>query len=288
MPLQDHTAAALPLQGMRILLVEDYPANQRVASAMLTVEGALVAVVENGAEAVEAVRDAEPPFDAVLMDINMPLMDGLTATREIRNTLGQRSLPIVALTTNNSASDHTDCLAAGMNDHIGKPFERADLVAVLLRVTGRAPVAASAPEPVAQSLPAPVAGVGSAATLAATPVIDLQAVLTRMSGMKPVLIQLAQELLLELDTTVAQYRHLLQSSELAEARRLMHNLKGISAMLDLPDLSAHAKRLEMLCKSADCDVALALAQADALALSVGAAQQALTTALAALESGADS
>jgi len=84
---------------------------------------------------VQAVQAADPPFDAVLMDLQMPVLDGLSATRAIR-ALGYTDLPIIAMTANAMASDRDDCLAAGMNEHVGKPFDILHLCALLLRLTG--------------------------------------------------------------------------------------------------------------------------------------------------------
>ena len=111
--------------------------NQQVARELLGREGALITIAHNGLEGVNAVRATEPPFDVVLMDLQMPVMAGFDATREIRETL-QRTLPIIAMTANAMSTDREACLAAGMNDHVGKPFNLTNLVSVLLKLTGRA------------------------------------------------------------------------------------------------------------------------------------------------------
>ena len=126
------------LSGLRVLVVEDNKINQLVAKGLLAREGAVVTLADNGALGVEAVAQALPPFDAVLMDVQMPVMDGYAATRAIRSELGLGTLPIIAMTANVMASDREACLAAGMNDHIGKPFELDDLVACLLRLLPKA------------------------------------------------------------------------------------------------------------------------------------------------------
>ena len=125
--------ADLPLAGLRLLLVEDNATNRLVAKGLLSKEGASIDVAENGALAVEAVRRMNPRYDAVLMDLQMPVMDGLSATQAIRDTLGEHTLPIIAMTANAMAADRDSCLAAGMNDHIGKPFAIAELRDMLLR-----------------------------------------------------------------------------------------------------------------------------------------------------------
>ena len=141
---QNPTAPKAPvkpqrLQGLRILVVEDNKINQMVAKGLLAQEGATVTLADDGQLGVAAVAAEQPAFDAVLMDVQMPVMDGYAATRTIRQELGLTALPIIAMTANAMASDRAACLAAGMNDHVGKPFELDHLVATLLRLSGRKP-----------------------------------------------------------------------------------------------------------------------------------------------------
>jgi signal transduction histidine kinase/CheY-like chemotaxis protein len=123
------------LQGLRILVVEDNKINQMVARGLLAKEGADITMADDGERGVAAVAASQPAFDVVLMDVQMPVMDGYAATRAIRHTLGLTRLPIIAMTANAMASDREACLAAGMDDHVGKPFDLDELVAVLLRHT---------------------------------------------------------------------------------------------------------------------------------------------------------
>jgi two-component system sensor histidine kinase/response regulator len=127
--------AIATFRGHRILLVEDNPVNQRVAQRVLQKLAAEVTIANNGAEALE--RVAESTYDAVLMDCQMPVMDGFTAARRIRewerrNGRGKR-LPIIALTANVMSEDRDRCIAAGMDEHLGKPIEPAQLVDCLGR-----------------------------------------------------------------------------------------------------------------------------------------------------------
>ena len=119
------------LAGLRLLVVEDNKINQMVARGLLLQEGAQVTLADNGQLGVDALSRTPADFDAVLMDLQMPVLDGYAATRAIREDLRLRQLPIIAMTANAMASDREACLAAGMNDHVGKPFEINHLVATL-------------------------------------------------------------------------------------------------------------------------------------------------------------
>ncbi|MGI9133734.1 MAG: response regulator, partial [Rhodoferax sp.] len=125
------------LDGLRLLVVEDNKINQLVAKGLLGQEGAVVTLADNGQLGVQALNDAPEYFDLVLMDVQMPVMDGFEATRIIRQTLALADLPVIAMTANAMASDREACLAAGMNDHVGKPFEIDHLVATVLHYVAR-------------------------------------------------------------------------------------------------------------------------------------------------------
>ncbi|QXI27190.1 ATP-binding protein [Pseudomonas vanderleydeniana] len=118
-------------EGRKVLLVEDNPVNQTVIEAMLRSLGFEVSLAHDGVEAVENVRNGT--FAAILMDCRLPLVDGYEATRQIRQWPDGAQLPIIALTANALQGDREQCLQAGMNDYLAKPFKRADLQRILQR-----------------------------------------------------------------------------------------------------------------------------------------------------------
>jgi signal transduction histidine kinase/CheY-like chemotaxis protein len=130
-------AGPLLLAGVRILLVEDNPINQVVARGLLEQVGAHVTVAEDGAMAVALLRDSDGAYDLVLMDVQMPVMDGFTATRAIRDEL-RLDLPVIAMTAGVMASEREQCIAAGMNDFIGKPIDVEQMFDTVARHLGRA------------------------------------------------------------------------------------------------------------------------------------------------------
>ncbi|WP_294539878.1 hybrid sensor histidine kinase/response regulator [uncultured Rhodoblastus sp.] len=128
------TAVRLPekqLFGVRILIVDDIVTNRDIVTKLLTSEGAICEAVENGRAAVERLRANPQGFDLVLMDVQMPEMDGLEATRAIRHDLGLSELPVIALTAGAMESQRQQAMAAGMNSFIAKPFRLREMVATL-------------------------------------------------------------------------------------------------------------------------------------------------------------
>lgn len=117
------------LAGKKILLVDDSEINRRVAESLLSQAGCSVHCAENGQLGVEAVEQSH--YDLVLMDIDMPIMNGYDATQHIRDCIAHRSLPIIAMTTNAAAKDIATCIEVGMNDHITKPLDAANMLSIV-------------------------------------------------------------------------------------------------------------------------------------------------------------
>jgi PAS domain S-box-containing protein len=231
-------AASQRLVGMRVLVVEDNLNNQQVAQELLTDEGAVVALAANGQLGVDAVAAADPPFDAVLMDLQMPVMDGYTATARIRQQADLATLPIIAMTANAMASDREACLAAGMNDHVGKPFDLSNLVATLLRHTGRAPAPLASHGPGTGAVPTEVLEEAQRRG------IDLAGALARMGGNHYAYLRAMHTFSKDLKTLPDQLMVLLQQGRFDESRRLMHTIKGLAGTLGLRPLASLAADAE--------------------------------------------
>lgn len=237
-----------PLLGMRLLVVEDNIINQQVAQEMLSNEGALVELAENGQLGVEAVHRAMAQgqaFDAVLMDIQMPVMDGYSATRVLRQDPSLAGLPIVAMTANAMASDRDACLAAGMNAHVGKPFKLTELVTLLQQLTQpgsrlRAPhsngASLSPSEPSEPALPRVDA-------------VDMAGALERLGGNHQLYARVLQSYLNDIAKQPDQLEAALVSSDWELAARLLHTLKGLSATVGASYMAAVARQAELSIKA---------------------------------------
>ncbi len=228
------------LVGMRILLVEDNITNQQVARELLAIEGAEISVADNGQIALDIIREESVPFDAVLMDLQMPVMDGYTATREIRETLKLSYLPIVAMTANAMPADRAACLAAGMNDHIGKPFDLAELVAVLQKVSGREPSSGEGEvKSVSEDdLSLPVAPVGFA----------FKEALLRLGNNRGLYASQARMFATRHCDDLQKVLSLLKKGERPGAVRELHTLRGVAGTLGAQALASSLSELEISAK----------------------------------------
>ena len=286
-PALDGGAAAPPapapqlqrLAGMRILVVEDNADIQLIVRKLLSMEGADVRIASHGQDAIDQLRTAIPGFDVVLMDLQMPVMDGFTATQRIRHDLGMTALPIVAVSANAMASDREACLAVGMNDHVGKPFDLNELVGVLRRHTGASDNKAAS----AVGTREVSAALRQAASVAG---VDIDAALDRLGGKRQLYQRLLHNFASDLPHLPQRLRALLVQREDGEAAHAMHSLKGVAATLGAMRLSAVATSGEQqLSSGLPIDAALqTIAHAcDA----IGAAQPALAALLQTLRSEND-
>ena len=237
-----HAAPAAPtplsgrLQGMRILLVEDNEINQEVAQYLLQHAGASVELACNGQLALDLLRQARQPFDAVLMDVQMPVLNGYDATATIRR-MGLRTLPVIAMTANVMEDDRRRAAEAGMNAHVAKPIDVEELITTLARLVPRLAAGAA----------------GAAATAAAAPVapghpplpgIDLAAALPRLGGSYEALTGLLKRFEQSHGGAVAEVRTLLAGGQRQDAAQLLHRLRGVAANLGALDIARHTAAVE--------------------------------------------
>ncbi len=242
------TVLAQRLRGLRLLVVDDNLTNQQIARELLTEEGARVSTADHGAQAVACVRNADPQFHAVLMDLQMPVMDGYSATELIRREPHLRRLPIIAMTANALSSDREACFAAGMNAHVGKPFDLNELVQTLVRLTtpdsadlGTAHTPVSTPQPPATPTHSPPTHLWPQAALryAHEHAVDLETALQRLGGKAPVYLRSLERFLNETRHLISTVQTLLQQRDLPQVMRHWHTLKGLAATLGFTQL-AHA------------------------------------------------
>jgi len=235
-PLAPSAAPPPDVRGMRVLLAEDNPINQQVAMELLQGAGAAVDVAANGQEAVDAVLARD--YDAVLMDLQMPVMDGLEAARAIRAHARFKDLPIIAMTASVMSGDRDRCLAAGMQDHISKPVSVDQLMTTLARWLPERPAgaaAAAAPERAAATapeLPAELDGFNVADGL------------RRVGGDRGLYRRLLLQFHEHSARAAADIREALVTGDRARAKAEAHTLKGVAGTLSAKELYTAAGALE--------------------------------------------
>jgi PAS domain S-box-containing protein len=237
------------LTGASVLLVEDNAINQQVATEILEGAGLTVAVAGNGAEALDALHATR--YDAVLMDVQMPVMDGFTATRTLRKEEAFRDLPIIAMTANALAGDRERCLEAGMSDYVTKPIDPERLFEVLTKwiaPTERTAAASVLPEDSAHHASAP-------ALPDCLPGIDLQDALKRVGQNKALLARLLVQFRDQEADAVQRLAHALDDNDLESAIRIAHTLKGLGGNLGARDIAAAATEVESHLKGKRTDAA---------------------------------
>jgi two-component system, sensor histidine kinase and response regulator len=234
-------------RGQRVLLAEDNPVNQEVAEALLLAVGLVVEVADNGERAVELACSRD--YQLVLMDMQMPVMDGLTAARELRARLGP-GLPIVAMTANAFSDDRQQCLAAGMNDHIAKPVDAEHLYATLLRwlpLPARAMPAALLPTPTvgADHPPDP----DQSLRLRQVAGFDLDHALRAVAQDPATLARVLQVFASSSVDSLKRLMVAMEQQDLAQVAAVCHTLRGACATLGAVPLAETFRHLELTCKA---------------------------------------
>jgi CheY-like chemotaxis protein len=232
------------VRGARVLLVEDNEINQEVAQYILLHAGATVDVVGNGQLAVDLLTAQRERYDVVLMDVQMPVLNGYDATAALR--AAGLTLPVVAMTANVMEDDRRRAQAAGMNAHVAKPIDVEDMITVLTGLASPAPPAGgetaapaatpSPPAPAAAAVPAsalPAAG----APASAVPGIDIDAALARLGGDREALTALLRRFEQSQGGTVDEVRALLADGQRQPAAQALHRLRGVASNLGAGEVS---------------------------------------------------
>ncbi|WP_324156968.1 response regulator [Ideonella sp.] len=230
----DPGEATRVIHGARVLLVEDNPLNQQVAAEFLARAGMAVTIASDGIEAVDRVQAGH--FDLVLMDVQMPGMDGLQATRLIRGLPHGQGLPIIAMTASALAQDRLDCLAAGMDGHVAKPIDPGELSRTLLAWIrpGARPAAAATL----------ASGGDDAVVLArALPGVAVGAALERVAGDSRMYRRLLQGFVEHHGGDAERIVQLAAAGDRAGLARLAHSLAGSAGMLGLTEVASPAAAL---------------------------------------------
>lgn len=228
------------LAGARLLLVEDNDMNQELAVELLREAGIEVTIANHGQEALDLLAQGRV-FDGILMDCHMPVMDGYTATRAIREDPKHASLPIIAITANVMASDRNKVIEAGMNDHIAKPLNVRQMFATLARWV--VPAQPAMPGGKTVRPPRPADGGWN------LPGIDTKAGLAISMGEPALYLRLLRKFLAHHADFATAFRRAEKDSDPAAAVRLAHTLKGTAANIGATGVQAAATLLESACKA---------------------------------------
>jgi two-component system, sensor histidine kinase and response regulator len=229
------------LKGRRILLVEDNEINQEVALELLTGAGVMVDVAGNGQEAVDLVLSR--PYDAVLMDCQLPVMDGYRATKIIRSEAGFAGLPVIAMTANVLSGDREKSLKAGMSDHVGKPVDPAELFRVLSKWLGTPEDMAPVPSQSESSLPADFA----------LPGLNREAGLSVMGNNETLNLRLLRKFAASFSAFEEDFRKEFDGGDREKALRIAHSLKGAAGNIGALEVMGTAGELEAACREKGSD-----------------------------------
>lgn len=229
-------AAKAALKGRRILLAEDHAFNRQVAVEFLQEAGATVCVANNGEEALDLLRKEN--FDCVLMDVQMPVMDGFAATRLIRADAALAGMPVIAMTANASGEDRERCLAAGMNDFIGKPFKCDFLYSIVAKwLPNRPPYQAAS------------AGLDEATTPAG--IIDLSVLAELVGDDRKKMRAFVLKFVESAEGDVSRIEMALERRDMAALNRLGHHAKAPAHMVGATRICALCQALENMRRSDD-------------------------------------
>lgn len=228
------------LAGLQILLVEDNLTNQQVASELLSLHGAEVTIANNGKEAIETVLASQ--FDAVLMDVQMPIMDGYEATQILRKQYELNQLPIIAMTANAMHSDREACLIAGMNAHVSKPFDIHELIATILNHCQCKQLALTA------NLPSSCSSM-VASEITEFPGFDVNGAVLRFGGKIELYLNIIRSFKRDQEEILIRLHEQLVKQNFVDVALELHTLKGLAGTIGAIDLFAFLRSAEGLVKA---------------------------------------
>jgi len=236
-------------KGIRVLLVEDNEMNQQVASELLESAGATVAIANHGGEAIQILFTGPqpPPYDVVLMDLQMPEVDGITATKSIRADSRFSKLPILAMTAHALVEERQRCLDAGMNDHITKPIDPDALFATLLRWATPRPEATPVPRVRPPSAP-DGNGVPNIEG------VDTVNGLKRVAGNKRLYRDLLSQFEIKQNDADQRIKTAFDAGDTKLAERIAHTVKGVAGNIGIITVHSCAERLERAIREHQPDV----------------------------------
>jgi signal transduction histidine kinase/CheY-like chemotaxis protein/HPt (histidine-containing phosphotransfer) domain-containing protein len=247
-PMQSEHKIVNQLQGATLLLVEDNLVNQEVATEILKAAGAKVEIANNGQEALDKLKTNGTEYDAVLMDLQMPIMDGYQATQKIRLLEKLKMIPVIAMTADVLPADRERALAAGMNDFIGKPFALNDLFNTLRKwipdidsSLKNASVAVIDKKDIESGLPEFLGE------------LNVKEAIDRFSDVK-IYLTIAERII---ETEVQAAENIEQAfvaQDYQEANRLAHSLKGLSSYIGAPNLTKAAGDIEDALRASNLEV----------------------------------
>jgi two-component system sensor histidine kinase/response regulator len=243
-----HTLGEARARHERILLAEDNPTNQLVAARLLEKMGFSVVAVANGEEALRALETM--PFDLVMMDVQMPVMDGFDATRSIRSPQSRvrnHRVPVIAMTAHALKGDRERCLAAGMDDYVSKPINLQDVAAAIGRWIAPSPARVSA---------AVAAGAGE--PVPDPPVFDRGALVARLMGDEDLVRSIVGCFLDDTPRQILSLREHVSAGDVASAGARAHSLQGAAANVGGLAMNATALRMERAGRAGRLDEVAAL------------------------------
>jgi CheY-like chemotaxis protein len=240
------TSAGDLLAGLRVLLVEDNALNREIATALLQRQGASITAAHNGLEAVARLQASGPEaYDVVLMDLQMPELDGIEATRRLRADPRFDALPILAMTAHALPEERQQCIAVGMQGHIAKPLEAQLLYQTLRPYGGGQPAAAAAPSS------------SAAPALPPLPSLDTEAALTRFAGNRALYRHTLDSFVCDYEAGVERWQRWIEVGQWDELRRAAHTLQGLAGTIGAGTLRDAAHTLELAAAKSQAEPAAA-------------------------------